>query len=123
LSRIGYDTDPERGCTLEHVIYNEVVSLVWMIPALGVSVLTVVVVLQLLDVDAGRSAGRLIASAVGVLMLLEGALVWLTSPGFSDDAGITTATHGVALMVAGAGIWGIAHRALWSRVASHRRRA
>jgi hypothetical protein len=91
-----------------------------MIPALGVSALTVAVVLQLLDLDAGRSGGRLTATAVGVLMLLEGALVLLTSPGFSDDAGMTTATHGVALLAAGAGIWGIAHRALWSRVTSHK---
>jgi hypothetical protein len=92
-----------------------------MIPALGVSVLTVVVVLQLLDSGVGKSAGRLIASAVGLLMLLEGALVLLTSPSFSDDAGMTTVTHGVAMVVAGAGIWAIAYRSLWAGPRSHTR--
>jgi hypothetical protein len=89
-----------------------------MIPALGVSVLTVAVVLQLLDGGISSSARRLIASAVGILMLLEGALVLFTSPGFSDASGMTTATHGVVLVVAGAGIWAIAYRSLWSRVSS-----
>jgi hypothetical protein len=93
-----------------------------MIPALGVSVLTVAVVLQLLDSDAGRSAGRLIASAVGVLMLLEGALVLLTSPNISDASGMTTVTHGIAMVIAGAGIWSIAYRALWRGVSSHKQR-
>jgi hypothetical protein len=84
-----------------------------MIPALGVSVLTVAVVWQLLDAGAGRSAARLIASVVGVLMLLEGALMLLTSSSFSDPAGMTTATHAVAMIVAGAGIWGISHRSVY----------
>lgn len=87
-----------------------------MIPALGVSLLTVVVVLQLLDEESSKSVTRFIASAVGVLMLLEGALVLFTNPSFSDDSGLTTATHGVVLLVAGAGIWAIAYRSLWSRV-------
>jgi hypothetical protein len=96
------------------------VSLVWILPAIGVSVLTVAVVLQLLDVDAGRSTGRLVASTVGALMLLEGALMLLSSSSISDDTGITTAAHGIVLLIAGAGTWGIAHRSLWSRVSSGR---
>jgi hypothetical protein len=90
-----------------------------MIPALGVSLLTVVVVLQLLEGEFGTSATRLIASAVGVLMLLEGGVVLLTNPGFTDDSGITTATHGIALLAAGAGIWAIAYRSLWTRKSSN----
>ena len=100
------------------LLYNLVVSLVWMIPALGVSLLTVAVVLQLMEEGVARPSDRLIASAVGALMVLEGALVLLTSPGFSDASGMTTATHGVAMIVAGAGIWSIAHRSLWSRVSA-----
>jgi hypothetical protein len=116
----------EAACRHCRLLYNLAVSLVWMIPALGVSLLTVMVVLQLLDSDTGRSAskqsaaGRLIASAVGILMLLEGALVLFTSPGFSDATGVTTATHGIALVVAGVGIWGIAHRTLWTRISSNK---
>ena len=98
------------------MLYNLVVSLVWMILALGVSLLTVAVVLQLLEGEVSQSATRLIASAVGVLMVLEGALVLFTNPNFADDSGLTTATHGVALLVAGAGTWAIAYRSLWGRV-------
>ena len=90
-----------------------------MIPALGVSLLTVVVALQLFEEEVSKSATRLIASAVGVLMVLEGAVVLLTNPSFTDDPGITTATHGVALLVAGAGIWAIAYRSLWTRQSSN----
>ena len=89
-----------------------------MIMALGVSVLTVVVVLQLLDGRTGRFSGRLTASAVGVLMLLEGAVVLFTSP---DPADPTTVTHSVAMMAAGAGIWSIAHLDLWQAVSSGKR--
>jgi hypothetical protein len=92
-----------------------------MIPALGVSVLTVAVVLQLLDAGVGRAAARLTASAVGFLMLVEGALVLLASPSFADPSGVTAATHGVAMIVAGSGIWGIAYRSLWSPVSSGKR--
>jgi hypothetical protein len=87
-----------------------------MIPALGVSALTVAVVLQLLDGGTSRLTARLISTALGVLMILEGAAVLFTSPGLTDDAGLTSATHGVALVAAGAGIWAIAYRTLWSRV-------
>jgi hypothetical protein len=71
-----------------------------MIPALGVSALTVAVVLQLLDGGTSRLTARLISTALGVLMILEGAAVLFTSPGLTD----------------GAGIWAIAYRTLWSRV-------
>jgi hypothetical protein len=84
-----------------------------MIPALGVSLLTVAVVVQLLEAGVSKSAARLIAFAVGVLMLLEGAFVLFTSPSLSDPFGMTAATHGVAMVVAGAGVWGIAHRAVY----------
>lgn len=90
--------------------------LVWIIPVLGVSVLTVMVVLQLLGASAGRSAGRMVATVVGILMLLEGAVVLLLSPGFSDAAGMTTSAHGVAMITAGTGVWAIAYRSLWDRV-------
>ena len=86
--------------------------------ALGVSALTVVVVLQLLDGNTGRFSSRLIASAVGLLMLLEGAVVLFTSPDMADP---TTMVHGVAMMAAGVGIWSIGHRALWDAVAARRR--
>jgi hypothetical protein len=78
--------------------------------------LTVAVVLQLLESSAGKPAARLIASAVGVLMLLEGAIVLLRSSRFADDAGQTTAAHGIALVVAGAGVWALSYRILWTRV-------
>jgi len=93
-------------------------SLVWMFMALGVSALTVVVVLQLLDGRTGRFSGRLTASAVGALMLLEGALVLFTSPDLADP---TAVIHGVAMMAAGAGIWSVAHRDLWHAVSSIKR--
>jgi hypothetical protein len=86
-----------------------------MIMALGVSALTVVVVLQLLDGRTGRFSGRLTASVVGVLMLLEGAMVLFISPDLAD---MTPVTHGVAMMAAGAGIWSIAHLNLWQAAAS-----
>lgn len=82
-----------------------------MIMALGVSALTVVVVLQLLDGSDALVSGRLTASVVGVLMLLEGAVVLFTTPDLAD---MTPITHGVAMMAAGAGIWSIAYRSLWS---------
>lgn len=100
------------------LLYNPMVSLVWMIPALGVSVLTVAVALQLLDTGVGKSAARLTASVVGLLMLLEGGLLLLTSPSLSDPAGLTAATNGVAMIAAGAGIGAIAYRSLWSPVSS-----
>jgi hypothetical protein len=81
-----------------------------MMMALGVSALTVVVVLQLLDGRTGGFSGRLTASVVGGLMLLEGALVLFTSP---DRADPTTLAHSIAMMAAGAGIWSIAHRSVW----------
>ena len=90
-------------------------SLVWMILALGVSFLTIMVVLQLLDAGIRPSARRLVAFAVGSLMLLEGALVLLRSSNLSEAATSATAVHGVALIVAGAGIWGIAHRSRWRK--------
>ena len=93
-------------------------SLVWMFIALGVSALTVVVVLQLLDGNAGRVSGRLTASAVGILMLLEGAAVLFTTPDLADP---TAVVHGVALLAAGAGIWSLAHRPLWQAVSSLKR--
>ena len=93
-------------------------SLVWMFMALGVSALTVVVVLQLLDGRTGRFSGRLTASVVGVLMLLGGALVLFISPDLTD---MTPITHGVAMMAAGAGIWSIAHLDLWQAVSSGKR--
>ena len=86
-------------------------SLVWIIPALFVSVLTIAVVLQLLE----GSAPRWIASAVGVLMLVEGSCVLLTTPTWSAETAATTAIHGVAMVAAGAGIWAIAYRALFTR--------
>jgi hypothetical protein len=89
-----------------------------MIPALGVSLLTILVVLQLLESGVGKPSGRLIASAVGVLMLVEGAVVLFASPNLTGDSSITTATHGIAMVVAGAGIWGLAHRALWRRTSA-----
>jgi hypothetical protein len=85
-------------------------SLVWMFIALGVSALTVVVVLQLLDGRAARVSGRLTASVVGVLMMLEGAAVLLTSRNAADT---TAVIHGVAMMAAGAGIWSISYQHLW----------
>ena len=85
-------------------------SLVWMFIALGVSALTVVVVLQLLDGRTGRVSGRLTASVVGVLMLLEGAVVLLTS---RHPADMTAVIHGVAMMAAGAGIWSVSYQHLW----------
>ena len=94
--------------------YNRVVSLVWIIPVLGVSWLTVEVAAQLLEPGAGGSAGRLIAALVGVLMLLEGGFMVMTSYGFAGPASMTTAIHGVGLLFAGAGIWAIAHRKLVS---------
>jgi hypothetical protein len=96
-------------------------SLVWIIPALGVAVLTIAVVLQLFEGAINRSTARLICSAVGVLLILEGAWVMLTSPSWAGETGPTTATHGIALIAAGAGIWAIAYRALWDRVARRRR--
>jgi len=95
-------------------------SLVWMFMALGVSALTVVVVFQLLDGTTARFSGRLTASAVGMLMLLEGALVLLTSPNLADP---TPVIHGVAMLAAGAGIWSIAHRDLWLSISSRRRQS
>lgn len=89
----------------------QVMSLVWMFMALGVSALTVVVVLQLLEGSTGGFSARLIASAVGTLMLLEGAVVLFSSPDLTDP---TAVVHGVAMMAAGAGIWSLAHRALWN---------
>lgn len=86
-------------------------SLVWMFMALGVSALTVVVVLQLLEGRAAMPSGRLTASIVGILMLLEGAVVLFTS---HPDP--TPIVHSVALMAAGAGIWSIAHQSLWRRL-------
>ena len=86
-------------------------SLVWMFMALGVSALTVVVVLQLLEGRAAMPSGRLTASIVGILMLLEGAVVLFTS---HPDP--TPIVHNVALMAAGAGIWSIAHQSLWRRL-------
>jgi hypothetical protein len=95
-------------------------SLVWMFMALGVSALTVAVVLQLLDGRTGKFSGRLTASVVGALMLLEGAAVLFTSPSLRDP---TAVVHGVAMLAAGAGIWSIAHRDLWHSIASRRRQS
>jgi len=81
-----------------------------MLPALGVSALTVAVVWQLLDGWPSRFSRRLIASAVGLLILLEGSLLLLTLPDTAAMDGMTPAVHGVALICAGAGIWAIAHR-------------
>lgn len=89
-----------------------------MIMALGVSALTVVVVLQLLDGSAGWFSGRLTASVVGALMLLEGAVVLFISPDLAD---MTPVTHGVAMMAAGAGIWSVPHRSLWQAVSQGKR--
>ena len=69
--------------------------------ALGVSVLTVAVVSQLLDGSSARVSGRLTASAVGLLMLLEGAVVLFTN---SDHAEPTAVIHGGAMLAAGAGL-------------------
>lgn len=80
--------------------------------ALGVSALTVVVVLQVLEGQASLASGRLTAAIVGGLLLLEGAALLFTSPDLTNP---TPVTHAVAMMAAGAGIWGIAHRRLWSR--------
>jgi hypothetical protein len=91
-----------------------------MFMALGVSALTVVVVLQLLDGRTGLFSGRLIASAVGVLMLLEGAVVLFTTPDLADP---TAVVHGVAMMAAGAGIWSISHQSLWQAISSKRRQS
>ena len=86
-----------------------------MIPALGVSVLAIAVVLQLFDEGETRgAAARRIASTVGLLMVLEGAWVLFRSPGWSGETAATTATHGVAMVAAGVGIGAIAYRALWS---------
>jgi len=97
------------------LLYNSEVSLVWIIPALGVSALTVAVVLQLLDVDIHRFAGRLTASTLGLLLSLEGVLCLLAARGMSGDAGRTTLAHAVVLVMAGAAIWSLGHRDLWSR--------
>jgi hypothetical protein len=96
----------------------QVMSLVWMIMALGVSALTVVVVLQLLDGESGRFSHRLTVSGVGLLMLLEGAALLFSSPHLSDP---TRIIHGVAMIVAGAGIWSTAHQSLWRVFPSRRR--
>ena len=84
--------------------------------------LTVAVVQQLLDSWAGASAGRLVASVVGALMVLEGAMVLLMSTAFSGAEKISTAANGLAMVVAGAGIWGIAYRSLWSHVSTGKSR-
>jgi len=81
--------------------------------ALGVSALTVAVVLQLLEGRAAMPSGRLTASVVGVLILLEGAVVLFTSPDLTDP---TPIVHSIAMMAAGAGIWSIAHQSLWRRL-------
>ena len=84
-------------------------SLVWIIPSLGVSLLTVAVVLQLLESVDSRVARRFVASAAGVFMLVAGGVLLLTASGFSDPTKTTTAAHGVALMVAGVGVWAARH--------------
>ncbi len=89
-----------------------------MIMALGVSALTVLVVFELLEGRTHTVSARLTASIVGILMLLEGAVVLFTSPDLSDP---TPVIHGVAMMAAGAGIWSLAHYRLWWAVSSRKR--
>lgn len=90
-----------------------------MLVALEVAVLVVAVVWRVLSEDhTGRSAPLavpLIAGMIGVLVLTEGALMLFKSPGLAADSRMTVAAHGVALVCAGAGIWGIAHRSRWYR--------
>ena len=86
-----------------------------MIVALGVVVLVIAVVRQLLPESRSRLTVPMIATALGMVVLIEGAVVLLKLPGLADDSRMTTAAHGIAMVLAGAGIWGIAHRSRWYR--------
>ena len=94
-------------------------SLVWIIPALGVSLLTIAVVLQLLEDDASRLVARMNATAAAVLLLLEGSWVLFTSRSWSGEAALTTNSHGIAMLAAGAGIWAITYLPLSNGIPAH----
>jgi hypothetical protein len=81
----------------------------WLLP-IAVACITVAVAWKLLAIGVGGAAGRMIAIAVGAMILAEGSYLLITAGSLSTDTGLNSAANGGVLIFTGAGIWAIAHR-------------
>jgi hypothetical protein len=84
-------------------------AIYWLLP-IAVACITVAVAWKLLAIGVGGATGRMIAIALGAMVLAEGSYLLITAGSLSTDTGLNSTVNGGLLIFTGAGIWAIAHR-------------